>query len=105
MHQLHQIHCVSLTFSTLQKIRWLTGCEIGSYPFQDDDPFVIKDCPHLYIVGSQPKFDTSVIEGSDGQMVRLIAVPRFSETGELLLVDSETLEVERVVIDVFNGDL
>ncbi|KFY73436.1 hypothetical protein V499_06492 [Pseudogymnoascus sp. VKM F-103] len=78
---------------------------LWSYPFQDDDPFVIKDCPHLYIVGSQPKFDTSVIEGSDGQMVRLIAVPRFSETGELLLVDSETLEVERVVIDVFNGDL
>lgn len=76
----------------------------GSYPFQDDDPFVIKDCPHLYIVGSQPKFDTTVIEGPDGQMVRLIAVPRFSETGELLLVDSETLEVERVVIDVFNGD-
>lgn len=36
-------------------------------------------------------------------MVRLIAVPRFSQTGELLLVDSETLEVERVVIDVFNG--
>ncbi|OBT45242.1 hypothetical protein VE00_03669 [Pseudogymnoascus sp. WSF 3629] len=77
---------------------------LWSYPFQDDDPFVIKDCPHLYIVGSQPKFDTTVIEGPDGQMVRLIAVPRFSETGELLLVDSETLEVERVVIDVFNGD-
>ncbi|OBT70196.1 hypothetical protein VE03_00128 [Pseudogymnoascus sp. 23342-1-I1] len=77
---------------------------LWSYPFQDDDPFVIKDCPHLYIVGSQPKFDTTVIEGPDGQMVRLITVPRFSETGELLLVDSETLEVERVVIDVFNGD-
>ncbi|OBT82480.1 hypothetical protein VE02_08153 [Pseudogymnoascus sp. 03VT05] len=77
---------------------------LWSYPFQDDDPFVIKDCPHLYIVGSQPKFDTTVIDGPDGQMVRLIAVPRFSETGELLLVDSETLEVERVVIDVFNGD-
>ena len=37
-------------------------------------------------------------------MVRLIAVPRFSAAGELLLVDSETLEVERVVIDVFSGD-
>jgi hypothetical protein len=35
-------------------------------------------------------------------MVRLIAVPHFSDTGELVLVDSETLEVERVIINVFD---
>jgi DNA polymerase II small subunit/DNA polymerase delta subunit B len=106
VHQLHRIRCVSINICSysLNSKRQLTRCGTGSYPFQDDDPFVIKDCPHLYVVGSQPKFDTTVIEGPDGQMVRLIAVPRFSETGELLLVDSETLEVERVVIDVFYGN-
>jgi len=66
----------------------------GSYPFQDDDPFVLTSCPHLFFVGSQPKFDTASIEGPDGQTVRLISVPRFAETGELVLVDSETLEAE-----------
>jgi DNA polymerase delta subunit 2 len=45
-------------------------------------------------VGNQPKFDTSVIEGPAGQMVRLISVPKFCDTGEVVLVDSETLEVE-----------
>jgi DNA polymerase delta subunit 2 len=77
---------------------------IGSYPFQDIDPFVLNDCPHLFFAGSQPKFDTAMIEGQDGQMVRLIAVPRFSETGEIVLVDSETLEVERVQISIFDPE-
>ena len=49
-------------------------------------------------MGSQPKFDTAVIEGPDGQVVRLIAVPRFLETGEIVLVDSETLEASVVRI-------
>lgn len=72
----------------------------GSYPFQDDDPFVMNSCPHLFFVGSQPKFDTAEIEGPDGQTVRLIAVPKFAETRELVLVDSETLETSVVRIAV-----
>lgn len=75
---------------------------VGSYPFQDDDPFVITSTPHLFVVGSQPKFETSIITGEDDQAVRLIAVPRFDQTGELILVDSETLEVERVQIGLFH---
>ncbi|KAH8598110.1 DNA polymerase-like protein subunit delta-2 [Bisporella sp. PMI_857] len=69
---------------------------LWSYPFQDDDPFVLNSCPHIYIVGSQPKFDTDFIEGPEGQRVRLIAVPEFAKTGEIVLVDSETLETEVV---------
>ncbi|KAK7730411.1 DNA polymerase delta small subunit Cdc1 [Cytospora paraplurivora] len=68
------------------------------YPFQDDDPFVMNDCPHLYFVGCQPEFATRVIQGPDGQAVRLIAVPSFSESKEIVLVDSETLEVSRIKI-------
>lgn len=73
---------------------------LWSYPFQDDDPFVITASPHLFIVGNQPKFETKVIEGLNGELVRLLAVPRFDESGEVVLVDSETLEVERVRIAV-----
>ncbi|CAG8982156.1 hypothetical protein HYALB_00003248 [Hymenoscyphus albidus] len=65
---------------------------LWSYPFQDHDPFVLDSCPHLFFVGSQPKFDTATIEGPEGQTVRLIAVPRFSDTGEIVLVDTETLD-------------
>jgi DNA polymerase delta subunit 2 len=70
----------------------------GSYPFQDDDPFVIQTCPHIYFVGCQPEFGTKVIQGEDGQVVRLIAVPSFAATGEIVLVDSETLDVSKIKI-------
>jgi DNA polymerase delta subunit 2 len=65
---------------------------------------VLHDCPHIFFAGSQPKFDTALIEGQGGQTVRLIAVPRFAETGEIVLVDMETLEVERVTIGIFDDE-
>jgi DNA polymerase delta subunit 2 len=69
---------------------------LGSYPFQEDDPFVMQSCPHLYFAGCQPRFSTKVIHGPDGQTVRLITVPSFSQNKEIVLVDSETLEVSIV---------
>ncbi|KAI2621670.1 DNA polymerase alpha/epsilon subunit B-domain-containing protein [Hypoxylon sp. NC1633] len=71
---------------------------LWSYPFQDDDPFVMQTCPHLYFVGCQPEFGTKVIQGPDGQAVRLIAVPSFAATQEIVLVDTETLDVTKVKI-------
>ncbi|KAK3995646.1 DNA polymerase alpha/epsilon subunit B-domain-containing protein [Cladorrhinum sp. PSN332] len=72
---------------------------LWAYPFQDDEPFVMKECPHLYFIGSQAEFGTKVIEGSEGQMVRLVMVPSFAETKEIVLVDTETLDVTRVKIN------
>ena len=58
----------------------------------------MKACPHLYFVGCQPEFGTRSIYGPAGQAVRLISVPAFSETKEIVLVDTETLEVTKVKI-------
>lgn len=72
------------------------------YPYQTGDPFVIRDgmCPHLYVVGSQPRFETRVVEGAAGARVRCVCVPRFSRTGEVVLVDLATLECELVRLRV-----
>jgi DNA polymerase delta subunit 2 len=94
---LFAFHKYPNTINHLQKTNKIKG----SYPFQDVDPFVLHECPHIFFAGSQPKFDTALIEGQNGQMVRLIAVPRFAETGEIVIVDMETLEVERVTIAIF----
>ncbi len=72
------------------------------YPFQDGDQFVMKECPHVFLVGNQPKFETTVVEGPLGQEVRVLAVPRFKETGELVLLDCETLVPEVVRFEVFD---
>ncbi|ROT43230.1 DNA polymerase subunit delta-2 [Sodiomyces alkalinus F11] len=71
---------------------------LWSYPFQDNDPFVMKTTPHVYFIGCQPEFSTKVIHGPEGQVVRLVTVPSFAETKELVLIDTETLEVSRVKI-------
>ncbi|KAI0470850.1 DNA polymerase alpha/epsilon subunit B-domain-containing protein [Xylariaceae sp. FL0804] len=73
---------------------------LWSYPFQDDDPFVLSACPHLYFVGCQPAFGTRVARGPAGQQVRLVAVPSFAATRELVLVDADSLDVELVRIQV-----
>ncbi|KAJ5610495.1 hypothetical protein N7510_007214 [Penicillium lagena] len=110
-------------------LRWRCGVPtapdtIWAYPFQEDDPFVLQACPHIFFTGNQPKFDTRVIKGeiplrldggggddtemtdaadSSSARVRLLSLPRFGETGELVLVDTETLEVEVVRFGAFGG--
>ncbi|KAL2215546.1 putative DNA polymerase delta subunit 2 [Thermoascus aurantiacus ATCC 26904] len=93
------------------------------YPFQTNDPFVLQSCPHVFFAGNQPQFKTAVIEsdstfrlnGTDTEMtdaaaedslgprVRLLLIPKFHETGELVLMDAETLEVEVVKFGAFAG--
>lgn len=74
----------------------MTGC----YPYQDKEPFVIEETPHVYFAGNQPKYETTVIEGPLGQNVRLIALPKFKETGEVVILDLETLEPEVIKFDI-----
>ena len=86
-------------------LRWRCGAPtapdtLWCYPFHDRDQFVIEHCPHIFFVGNQPRFETTVIDGPGDQQVRLVAIPRFHETGELVLVDAETLEVELVKFDI-----
>ncbi|CAK1367837.1 DNA polymerase subunit delta-2 [Cercospora beticola] len=72
------------------------------YPFQDGDRFVIKECPHVYFVGNQPKFETTIIEGPQGQEVTLMTVPSFRETGQVILLDLEDLKIEIVKFEAFS---
>lgn len=66
---------------------------------------MLQVCPHVFIVGDQPQFGTSVIEGPQNQSVRLITVPSFRETGLVILLDSETLEVDCIKFDIFGKDV
>lgn len=37
--------------------------QLGCYPFEQDDPFVIRQCPHIYFIGNQKEFKTKIIQG------------------------------------------
>ena len=58
----------------------------------------------MYFVGNQPKYDSTTIEGPDGQSVRLIAIPKFYETGQFVLLDSDTLETELVTVEILDEE-
>ncbi|XP_026411833.1 DNA polymerase delta small subunit-like [Papaver somniferum] len=65
---------------------------LGCYPFTDRDPFLIENCPHVYFVGNQSKYDTQLLKGSEGQSVRLICIPKFCETGIAVVLNLKNLE-------------
>ncbi|KAI9317740.1 DNA polymerase alpha/epsilon subunit B-domain-containing protein [Dichotomocladium elegans] len=70
------------------------------YPFQDRDPFILETCPHVYFIGNQEKFENSVVEGPDGQRVRVVLVPSFAKTGSIILLNMRNLEcTELCVLD------
>ncbi|KAF1829762.1 hypothetical protein BDW02DRAFT_573678 [Decorospora gaudefroyi] len=66
------------------------------YPFQDKDPLMLTECPHIYFAGCQKKFDKKIIEGPAGQKVLLVSVPKFRLSCEIVLVDMESWDVEVV---------
>lgn len=89
-------------------LRWRCGAPtapdtLWCYPFQDRDQFVIEECPHLFFVGNQPRFDTTIIDGPGDQQVRLVTIPCFHKTGELVLVDADSLDVEVVKFDIHDS--
>ncbi|KMZ72116.1 DNA polymerase delta subunit 2 [Zostera marina] len=78
-------------------LRWshlapTTPNTLGCYPFTDRDPFFIENCPHIYFCGNQSEYSSRMLKGSEGQLVRLICIPRFCETGVAVVVNIGSLE-------------
>ena len=80
------------------------------YPYFTADPFILKGTPDLYVLGCQPEFGTRVVssrdidgdEEDDGEerKCRVVLVPSFKETGQLILVNMRTLAVQVVEFGV-----
>lgn len=105
--------CMSLSFPCIEIQASFLILSSGCYPFQSHDPFTLQSCPHVFFAGNQPYFKTAIVESgtssssSDiddgrGSHVRILTLPKFSETGEIVLIDSETLDVEVVKFGTFN---
>ena len=71
---------------------------LWSYPFKDRDPFVLDEWPHIFVVGNQPRFDCRDFVVDDKTVIKIIAVPVFSKTNQIVLLDLNTLETEVVTV-------
>ena len=59
---------------------------MACYPFVDCDPFLLEEqAPHLYVAGNQPVFEQREVAG-----VHVLAVPEFSQSGEVVIFDLAT---------------
>ncbi|KAJ7349473.1 DNA polymerase alpha/epsilon subunit B-domain-containing protein, partial [Mycena albidolilacea] len=68
------------------------------HPYFSADPFLISETPDLYIVGGQQRFGTKMVveKGDSNKRCRIVLVPRFADTGILVLVNLRTLDVKCV---------
>lgn len=72
---------------------------LGCYPFHDKDPFIIEKAPHVFFAGNQEAFQTKECD-IDGKQVRLIAIPEFSKTREVCVLNLKNLECFAISFDV-----
>jgi DNA polymerase delta subunit 2 len=66
---------------------------LRTYPFHENDPLIIKEYPEVYFTGNQKTFETKLISINE-KPIRLISIPQFCETGSIVLLDTETLNIE-----------
>lgn len=83
-----------------QTLKWAHLCptgpnspDIGMVP--SGDPMAMKQAANLYFCGnSNEGFATKLFQHNETSSTRLICLPKFSETGEAVLVNLKTLGVE-----------
>ncbi|KAJ1352233.1 hypothetical protein KIN20_008443 [Parelaphostrongylus tenuis] len=67
---------------------------VDGFPFENRDPLIMNETfPHVMVVGNQPCSESRWFENSCGQRCLMIAVPRFSQTQLLVLLDLDTMNV------------
>jgi len=72
---------------------------VGCFPYIEEDPFIINQTPHVYFAGNQRKFATRLCE-ENGVKVRIISIPSFWETQEIVLLNLKTLECNCIGFEV-----
>ncbi|WFC97175.1 DNA polymerase delta small subunit Cdc1 [Malassezia brasiliensis] len=74
---------------------------LWSYPFQRSDPFVLRAAPDVYVVGNQERYATAtyaVGSGDTQHHVRVVLIPSFARTHEVVLLNMATLEPRVVAL-------
>lgn len=64
---------------------------LPTFPFEETDPFVIEDTPHVFFAGNCDDFETKLVK--DGEVVtRLVCVPSFLKTGKAVILGLKSME-------------
>lgn len=71
------------------------------YPFDNCDPFTLQDeTPRVYFAGNQSKFTCNQVDLGLPNKITTVSIPKFAETGLVVLLDTNTFECETIKIDI-----
>ena len=63
---------------------------LPTFPFTENDPFVVEQTPHVFFAGNCDSFGTKLVE-YEGASTRLICIPSFAETGQAVLLNVKNM--------------
>ena len=67
---------------------------LRSFPFRQDDPFVVQSAPHVFFAGCQPAYGEEVVYRDEAcdSLVKLLCIPTFALSRSIVLLDTVTLQ-------------
>ncbi|CAL1266232.1 unnamed protein product [Larinioides sclopetarius] len=68
---------------------------LNSYPYKDEDPFILSQHPHVYFCGNA---STMGYKFSENKSVLMVAIPVFLKTFSAVMLNLRTLEVQPIVV-------
>lgn len=73
---------------------------LGCYPYKSGDPFILEEWPHVYVVGNQPSYGTRDIKMNNNIDIKLISIPEYASTGQIVLLNLKDLSTSVVDIEI-----
>jgi DNA polymerase delta subunit 2 len=103
IHTLKWGHVAPTAPDTICKFVLFLICK-GCYPYIETDPFIMEERPHVYFIGNQDAYQSELYKGDHFFLIildeygttRVILLPNFSVTGQIVLLNIATLETKVV---------
>ncbi|KAI6179677.1 hypothetical protein M3Y98_00636100 [Aphelenchoides besseyi] len=69
---------------------------IEEYSFEDRDPFILDEIPHVFFAGNQDRHFCKTVEFENGARTVLLTIPRFQDNYEVILLNIRTMQTQRL---------
>eukprot|EP00483_Globobulimina_turgida_P004499 UN04508 len=91
--QLNMIECMELSLRS-RVIAPTAPDTLSCFPFRNNDPFVINQCPHIYFSGNNDQFRYKMIKhpANNKENVCLLQIPPFVKTKQIVLFNLNTMK-------------
>jgi len=73
---------------------------LGCVPYLENDPFVLKNLPHVFFAGNQEKFAQKKLMLGNGKQVLLLAIPSFMDSKTMVQLNLSAMEAVPIIFSM-----